>query len=249
MGMMKIKKHTTPANAPYKVSSPLFKKTISRGLTELNIPYSGAMIDQMVTHAVELLDWNAKTNLTAITEPHEVALKHLVDSAAAWEDIPQGAKVLDLGSGGGFPGIPLKILKPSIAMTLVDASRKKVSFLKHVVRQLALDRIEAVNERGENLALDPAFRGQYDVVISRAFSGVDTFVPMALPFLKIGGVLIAMKGKDYEHEEELFSKVRATQSDGSEIKAEDMTLTRKVYSLPFIESSRALLLIRVKNLG
>lgn len=227
----------------------MFKKTIARGLTELGIPYTGVMLDQMVTHAVELLDWNKRTNLTSITEPHDVAVKHMVDSAAAWSEIPDGAHVLDLGAGGGFPGIPLKILKPSLSMTLVDASRKKVSFLKHMIRTLSLNLIDAINERGETLALADDFKGAYDVVISRAFSGLDTFIPMALPFLKQGGVLIAMKGRDYEHEEALFSKVSALRWDGMELQAAHMMLTRKDYKLPFNESIRSLLLIRMKNLG
>lgn len=234
---------------PYTIESPLFKKTIVRGLNQLGISFSGAMIDLLVKHAVELLFWNKTTNLTAITDPHGIAVKHMVDSAAALKTIPDHAKVLDLGSGGGFPGIPLKVLKPSLSLVMMDASRKKVSFLKHVIRTLSLDDATAIHGRGEDLAENEDFMGQFDVVISRAFSSLDTFIPMARPFLKKGGVMVAMKGRDYEQEEFLFTKINADLAVGKTPGAGEMELERMVYDLPFMDSTRALLIMRQKKLG
>ena len=103
-------------------------------------------------HAAELIKWNRKINLTTITDPIEVASNHFLDSLVPARFMPPHAAMLDIGSGGGFPGIPLKVLLPELSVTLIDASRKKVSFLKHVIRTLKLDDIEALHIRAEDLA-------------------------------------------------------------------------------------------------
>ena len=129
----------------------------------------------------ELNAWNAVHNLTAIREPEQVRVKHFLDSLPAVRSIPEGATLLDIGSGGGFPGLPLKVIRPSLTITLIDASRKKVSFLKHVIRTLKLDKIEALHIRAEDFAKDPLHRHQFDVIISRALSSLDSFRRRAWP--------------------------------------------------------------------
>ncbi|GAB6094500.1 16S rRNA (guanine(527)-N(7))-methyltransferase RsmG [Desulfatiferula olefinivorans] len=232
---------------PMAVRSAAWMETLQKGLAFFSVRPTPVMLEQLAFHAAEMLFWNKKTNLTAITDPYEVAVKHMIDSAAALSIIPPSSSVLDLGSGGGFPGLPLKILCPSLSVTLVDASRKKVSFLKHVIRTRSLKGIEAHHGRGEDLACDPTFRGAFDVVISRAFSGLDVFVPMALPFLRPDGRIIAMKGKDIDQEERLFDAVAGTLADGSAVTARDLDLTRTLYTLPFIASRRAFLVIGLKK--
>lgn len=236
-----------PKKKSMAVHSPVWKDTVRKGLDFFNVPSTPAMIEQLAFHASEMLFWNKKTNLTAITDPYEVAVKHMIDSAAAFSLIDPDSSVLDLGSGGGFPGIPLKILNPSLNMTLVDASRKKVSFLKHVIRTKSLDTIQALHARGEDLAGEESFQGRFDVVISRAFSGLDMFIPMALPFIKEGGRIIAMKGKELEPEEAGFETIQGRLCDGTLIRSQDLDMERILYSLPFIESQRAFLVIRVKK--
>ena len=103
--------------------------------------------------------------------------------------------MLDIGSGGGFPGIPLKVLRPKLSVTLIDASRKKVSFLKHVIRTLKLDNIDAFHIRAEDLAAHPSYLNRFDVIISRALSSLEHFVRLAVPLLAKWGIIIAMRGK------------------------------------------------------
>lgn len=232
---------------PMAVHSAPWRETVRNGLQHFTVQATDTMLDQLAFHAAEMLFWNKKTNLTAITDPYEVAVKHMIDSAAVLPLLTPGSSLLDLGSGGGFPGIPLKILCPGLKVTLVDASRKKVSFLKHVIRTRSLKDIGAFHARGEELARDEAFRGAFDVVISRAFSALDVFVPMALPFLKPDGRIIAMKGRDNEEEEALFETVAGTLADGTSVTARDLVLTRTLYTLPFIDSRRAFLVIALKK--
>ncbi|MBU1171119.1 MAG: 16S rRNA (guanine(527)-N(7))-methyltransferase RsmG [Proteobacteria bacterium] len=229
------------------VHSQAFKDTVKKGLDYFKVPSTPAMIEQLTFHASEMLFWNKKTNLTAITDPYDVAVKHIIDSAAAFPLISQGASVLDLGSGGGFPGIPLKILNPSLDMILVDSSRKKVSFMKHVIRTKSLTGIRAFHARGEELKDDKSFCGCFDYVISRAFSGLDVFVPMALPFLKENGRIIAMKGKEIDHEKSLLTTITGTAWDGRQVLCQDLSMEQILYRLPFIESQRALFVIGLKN--
>ena len=147
-------------------------------------------------HAVELIKWNQKINLTTLTNPIEVASNHFLDSLIPARFIPpHSEKLLDIGSGGGFPGIPLKVLLPELSVTLIDASRKKVNFLKHVIRTLKLDGIEALHIRAEDLAARPSYINQFDVIISRALTSLELFVRLALPLLACGGLILALKGQ------------------------------------------------------
>lgn len=230
------------------VHSPAWKETIRKGLAHFNVSATPSMVEFLAFHASEMLFWNKTTNLTAITDPFEVAVKHMIDSAAALPLVAPGSSVLDLGTGGGFPGIPLKILEPSLNVTLIDASRKKVSFLKHVIRTKSLKGIEAFHARGEDLAGDDAFRGRFDVVISRAFSALDVFVPMALPFLTPGGRIVAMKGREIDQEEALFETIEGCLADGSPIRARDLVMKRMTYTLPFMESQRTFLIIGLEKI-
>ncbi|MDH3879086.1 MAG: 16S rRNA (guanine(527)-N(7))-methyltransferase RsmG, partial [Desulfobacterales bacterium] len=137
---------------------------------ELGIQIDEAVTAQFSDYACELLTWNRKINLTAITNPRDIAIKHFVDSLAPAGCIPDGARLLDIGSGAGFPGIPLKMLKPSITVLLIDAVRKKINFLKHVLRILGLENIEARQIRTENLLKGTGQATSFDVIISRALS-------------------------------------------------------------------------------
>jgi 16S rRNA (guanine527-N7)-methyltransferase len=231
----------------FSIGSPEWSSCLVKGLKGFSVNVDARKIDFLTRHVRAMLFWNKTSNLTAITEPFEVAVKHVIDSGAAAPYIPYGAKVLDLGTGGGFPGIPLKILVPSISVTLVDASRKKVSFLKQVIRDMGLTSAMAVQARGEELNRDEQHMGMYDVVISRAFSAVDVFVPMALPFLNPGGLIIAMKGRESDEETRLFHTLSFTMPDGKRITSADLDLEVSQYKLPRLDSERSLMLIRLKK--
>ena len=149
----------------------------------------------------ELLLWNSKMNLLSIQDSLDLPIKHCIDSLlpARFISKPTGS-LLDIGSGGGFPGIPLKIVLPDLAVTMLDASRKKTSFLKGVAAKLRLEAVRVVQARVEAMATDPAFTGRFDVVTSRAAFKLADLLTLGYPFLKKDGVLIAMKGKGLAEE-------------------------------------------------
>lgn len=152
--------------------------------------------------------------------------------------------MLDIGSGGGFPGIPLKIILPKLSVTLIDASRKKTSFLKHVIRTLKLENIEALHIRAEDLAIQPSYMNRFDVIISRALSSLDAFVRLALPLLKNRGVIIALKGEiDKSELDDLRDNVLEKMNSGGSIDRQ-FTISRERYSLPMLNSERSIITVR-----
>lgn len=147
-------------------------------------------------YAEMLTERNEKVNLTAITDPDEIRVKHFTDSLAAIELIKTGATVLDIGSGAGFPGIPLKIARDDISVTLLDSVNKKVAFMNDVIADLGLKNIEAVHARIE----DFPHKGEFDVAVSRAVAELTTLAEYALPFVKVGGTFVAYKSEKAEAE-------------------------------------------------
>lgn len=150
------------------------------------------------SYSALLKEWNEKFNLTAIVDDEDIKRKHFCDSLTAVDIIPENACVLDIGSGAGFPGVPLKIIRDDIEVTLIDSVNKKVTFLNEVIKQLGLKKISAVHARVEDL---PRTK-KYDVVVSRAVAELRTLVEYALPFVKKGGIFIAYKSEKTEEEAE-----------------------------------------------
>ena len=214
------------------VGSAEWKSLIVEGAKTLGICLNPDTADQFAVYALELLKWNRKINLTAITDPLDVAVKHFLDSLVPSVVIPQGAALLDIGSGGGFPGIPLKILMPSLSVTLAEASLKKVNFQKHAIRSLNLRGIEAVHARAEDMPRDTEFAKTFDVIICRAFSALDLFAETALPLLAENGMIVAMKGKVSEKEIE---------SAHLKIGKNRFELRVKTYMLPCLAAERAII--------
>lgn len=218
------------------IGSNQWKKLIEEGAADLNVHVNRKITDQFSIHSKELIKWNRKINLTAITDPVEVAVKHFLDSIISVRVIPEYGRLLDIGSGGGFPGIPLKIMNPSLSVTLIDASRKKVSFLKHAIRSIKLVGINARHARSEELAKGKPFKHSFDVIISRAFSRLDKMILQALPLLAEGGSMIAMKGKLSESELESADR-------------DHLSLTVEKYKLPLVGLERSLVILKLKKLG
>jgi len=157
-------------------------------------------------YLTELLKWNQKINLTAIRTEKGVVIKHFLDSLSICPHIPGRTSLLDLGSGAGFPGIPLKIVQPFLRVTLVDSVRKKVDFQKHIVRLLGMREIEAVHGRVQDEKVVKEMAEQFDMAISRAFSDTATFLHLSHPFLKRRGMAVAMRGKTTEEDIQRLSK-------------------------------------------
>jgi len=167
-----------------------------------------------------LLRENAKHNLTAITGPEEIAQKHFADSLALLDDTPcpliPDACLLDVGSGGGFPGVPLKIARPDIALTLLEATGKKADFLRMLLDELGLE-ANVVNARAEQAAHETMYRERFDVVTARAVAALPVLCELCLPFVKAGGVFVAYKGPREKAEEELRGAANAIKVLGAEI--------------------------------
>lgn len=162
------------------------------GALRLGLKLSAETLTGLEGWADELLKWNAKVNLTAITDPAQVVEKHLLDSLAVLPEVAGATSLLDLGAGAGLPGLPLALAQPDLAVTLVDAVNKKVAFLKHVAARLGLvPRVRALHLRAAGRP-DQEGVGRAEVVIARALMDVESWVPFALPYLADGGRLVAM---------------------------------------------------------
>ena len=177
------------------LGSSEWKTVIIDGAGKLGIEVSEEQAVLFAAHAREMVLWNRRINLTALTDPFEMAIKHYLDSIVAVPFIKPKASLLDVGSGGGFPGIPLKIMLPSVGMTLLEARRKRVSFLKHVIRSLDLVDVHVIHDRLERMTDLLPSHGGFDVIVSRAFSDLELFAAHSLPLLNPGGYLVAYKGK------------------------------------------------------
>lgn len=166
------------------------------GAHDLGIDLSPEQIDRFSHYADRLIEWNARFNLTAITEPRQIVIKHFLDSLSAARSVPPASRVIDVGAGAGFPGLPIKIARSDISLTLLETTSKKCKFLQAVVDELGLQNVWVVNERAEAAARGSAHRESYDVAIARAVAEMPTLLEYLLPFVRIGGVAVAQKSKE-----------------------------------------------------
>ena len=213
-----------------------FLGRVEEGAKAMKIHVDGSHATQFAFHAKELLEWNRFANLTAITDLKEIAEKHFLETLPLVPLIPPGSQVLDIGSGGGFPGVPLKVMRPDLHVNLIEASRKKAHFLKHLIRTLALQEIQARHIRAEELAKELHGKSHpYGVIVSKAVSKLPRLLNLALPLLQRPGMVIAMKGISVEDELE-----HAT----VKIKREALSLEKREYRLPFLDIKRNLIILR-----
>ena len=227
-----------------KIGSPDWSKLIARGAGQFGIQVDQNHLDLFAAHANELVHWNRKKNITAITDPFEIAVKHVLDSLIPAKLIPADAALLDMGSGGGFPGLPLKIVIPSLKVTLIDASRKKINFLKYVIRTLNLKNIEAIHARAEGLGRAANHLNAHDVVISRAFSALSQFVKLSRPFLNETGSMIAMKAQIDQSELNSLNVLRSGEHEIARIEQDRFSLSLEKYILPYVDADRTIICLR-----
>ena len=188
-------------------------------LKDFNIKINDEQIKKFMNYMNLLLEWNEKINLTAITQPEEVKLKHFVDSLTVLKYINDDDKVIDIGTGAGFPGIPLKIMNENTKITLLDSLNKRINFLNIVIETLNLRNIQAIHGRAEEIARNKLYREKYDVAVSRAVANLSTLTEYMLPFVKVGGKCICMKGANVN--EELERAQNAIKELGGEIERVD----------------------------
>jgi 16S rRNA (guanine527-N7)-methyltransferase len=211
------------------------------GLQQLHLQLNEHQIEQLLRYQQELLDWNTRINLTAITDPEEVWLKHFLDSLSLLMvyDRPV-VRLLDIGAGAGFPGLPLKIVRPQWQVLLLEATGKKVTFLRHIIEALQLKNVVAVHGRAEELGHKAAYRASFDVVTARAVASLPILLEYAAPFCRVSGQIILPKKGDLA--EELAQGKRAAWQVGAVLK-DDVAVT-----LPGLEDGRRLLVWEQKKL-
>lgn len=186
------------------------KEYLIRALERNSIAYDDIKIEALLTYYDMLIDKNKVMNLTAITEFEEVVIKHFIDSLAINKVVKlKDQKIIDVGTGAGFPGIPIKIFFPETNIVLLDSLNKRLDFLNTVIRELGLGKIETVHARAEEAARKEIYREQFDIAVSRAVANLSTLTEFCLPFVKIGGQFISYKGS--KAEEELGAAEKAIQ--------------------------------------
>lgn len=201
-----------------------------------DIDVSTEMISKFQKYADILLEWNEKMNLTRITEPDEIIVKHFLDSILLlrYIDLPENAGVIDVGTGAGFPGIPLKIVRPDISLVLLDSLRKRVGFLEHVSEQLDMDN-RCIHGRAEEAGRKTELREKFHVATARAVASLPVLSEYCLPFVEVGGIFAAFKG--VEISDEVDSSRAAVAKLGGKIEK------REKYDLP-MDNSRAIVVVR-----
>lgn len=177
-----------------------FSKELIEKAKKVNIEIDNKKEEQFYNYMKLLLEWNEKINLTAIIEQNDIILKHFIDSITINKYIEQSNSIIDIGTGAGFPGIPLKIMNQNKKITLVDSLNKRINFLNEVCKEISLENIQCIHARAEELASDLEYRENYETVVSRAVARLNVLIEYMLPFVKKGGLCICMKGPNIDGE-------------------------------------------------
>ncbi|WP_314796186.1 16S rRNA (guanine(527)-N(7))-methyltransferase RsmG [uncultured Selenomonas sp.] len=214
-----------------------FEEILAARAAEAGIPLTAEQIGQFSVYHEMLLDWNTRMNLTALTALEDVAVKHIIDSLTAYDAaLFDGARTLiDVGTGAGLPGIPLAVYAPHLTVTLLDALNKRVRFLTEVTAAMGLQNVRCIHARAEEAARTVEHRAAYDIAVSRAVARLPVLLEYTLPFVRVGGTLLALKGRAYA-EEQKEARRAAEVLGGGRISA------RPVH-LPGLDDVRAILMV------
>ncbi|MFI3210860.1 MAG: 16S rRNA (guanine(527)-N(7))-methyltransferase RsmG [Peptostreptococcaceae bacterium] len=183
-------------------------KILFDGLKDFNIKANDKMISDFTKYREILVEWNQKMNLTGIEDEKEVFIKHFLDSVSIFEGnyIKDNIKIIDVGTGAGFPGIPIKIVNRSIKVTLLDSLNKRINFLQEVCNNIDIDDVEFIHGRAEDFGSDEEYREQFDIATARAVAGLPVLMEFCVPFVKVGGYFICLKGPNADLELEQSKK-------------------------------------------
>ena len=177
-----------------------FKQIMNESAKKIDIEFNDKQLQQFYDYMNLLIEWNEKINLTAITKPNEIIIKHFIDSLTINKYIEKNVKMVDVGTGAGFPGIPIKIYRPDVEVTLVDSLNKRINFLNEVITKVKLEKINTVHARVEEFAKNKKYREMFDIVTARAVANLTVLSEYLLPLTKIKGQCICMKGSNIEEE-------------------------------------------------
>lgn len=206
---------------------------------QIGVPVSESQKALLERFYQDLLVANQTTNLTRITAPEDFLYRHLLDSLSILPLIPEGASVVDIGSGAGFPAIPMALMRPESKIAAVESVGKKCLFMAAEKEKLGLENFTVYNERSENLGQNPAHRGHYDIALARAVASLPVLLELCIPLVKVGGRFLAMKGLSYEPE--LEASANALKALGAEFK------TVHQFEHPRLEGSRILIFEKIKS--
>jgi 16S rRNA (guanine527-N7)-methyltransferase len=212
---------------------------LRRRAAQFNLSLTEFQLRAFQIYNRELIAWNQRVNLTRIVEPEEITVKHFLDSLSVYQalpDLPQNFSIIDVGTGAGFPGLPLKIALPNIQLTLLEATTKKTKFLQHIVDTLQLNEVTVLAARAEEVGRQAAHREQYDVALARAVASLPVLAEYTLPLVRVEGLVIAQKGQHLA--EEVEAAIRASEMLGGQL---DRILPVEV---PGLEAARHLIIIR-----
>ena len=226
-----------PGGIPFDVVK--WNRLVKDGASTYGLQFSDTQIECFYQHMTALMEWSQTMNLTAIRDPYEMAIKHFVDAVAPVTYGSAMSRVLDIGSGAGFPGLPLKVWQPEIDLTMVDAVRKKISFIKHVVRLLRMKNVQALHARVEDIQHDPMVTA-VDTIVCCAFGDLSYIVECALPLLSHKGQILVWKGHKPEIELQALRPL-LNRFPG------DLSIRMQSYRLPVIEAQRTLVIIDVEK--
>ena len=215
-----------------------FEEILAARVAEAGIPLTAEQIGQFSVYHEMLLDWNTRMNLTALTAPEDVAVKHIIDSLTAYDAARfDGARTLiDVGTGAGLPGIPLAVYAPHLTVTLLDSLNKRVRFLTEVTRAMNLENVRCIHARAEEAARAKEHRAHYDIAVSRAVARMPVLLEYTLPFVRVGGSVLALKGRAYAEE--------AAEARGAAVRLGGGAITVRPVQLPGLDDVRAILAVR-----
>ena len=177
-----------------------FEKIFIEEAQKINIELDKNQIEKFYKYMDLLIEWNEKINLTAITNRKDILVKHFIDSLTIQRYLGNAVNIIDVGTGAGFPGIPIKIINPNLKVVLVDSLNKRINFLQEVIKKLNLDNIEVIHARAEDLGQNKKYREAFDIVTSRAVANMSVLSEYLLPLARVNGKCICMKGSDVEEE-------------------------------------------------
>lgn len=239
--MFHVKRHTPPQSTMNKEDFFKLYKEIFE-LNSLSEFCDDDIIDKMHAMVEYMLEVNEHMNLTAITEPTEVIAKHLADSVTAARYIPQGARICDVGCGGGFPSLPLAIARPDITVLGIDSTEKRINYVNESAKRLGLTNLTAIAGRAEDLSHTAELRESFDVCIARAVANLPVLAELCIPFVKIGGLFIAMKGRF--DDEESTPSASACKKLGAEAPTPDNTHRFSLLTNSASNDERSIIVLR-----
>lgn len=217
----------------------VFKNQLRENAKIIGINLDDDMLEQFYKYKNLVLDWNSKINLTAITDDLEFIIKHFIDSLTINKYIEKEKTIIDIGTGAGFPGIPIKIVNKENKIILFDSLNKRIKVLEDIIDKLKLQNIEAIHGRAEETFKNTKYREEYDVAVSRAVANLNVLVELMLPAVKIGGICICMKGNNAENE--ILEAEKAIKELGGEI------LKVEKIVLPELKLERNIIIIKKTN--